>query len=208
MYYNQHDGREHMSPDVYVILDRRPPAPPSWKTWIEGKFPDIVFEIASPSTQKEDVSLAYKGKRALYARLGVREYYVYDPQEEMDPVFQGFESRDERLEPLPLLASKGIYSPLFGAELRPVVMGGSERRPAGRWLRVIDPTTGRPIPLAEEEHDSLQAAEQARREAEQARREAEQARRAEATRAERAEAESQELRVELARRQGTTGERS
>ena len=27
----------------------------SWKTWVQGKFPDIVFEISSSSTHKEDV---------------------------------------------------------------------------------------------------------------------------------------------------------
>src|ERR1700737_2688864 len=70
MYYNQYDGHNHISPDVYVILDRQPPPPPSWKTWIEGKFPDIVFEISSASTQEIDVGVGPKGKIRLYAPLG------------------------------------------------------------------------------------------------------------------------------------------
>ncbi len=56
VYYNRFNGRDNISPDVYVIFDRPPPAPPSWKTWIEGKFPDVVFEITSPSTQANDLS--------------------------------------------------------------------------------------------------------------------------------------------------------
>ncbi len=64
MYFNPHNGREHISPDVYVILDYPPPPPPSWRTWIEGKFPEIVFEITSPSTQDVDVSTTPgRGKR-------------------------------------------------------------------------------------------------------------------------------------------------
>ncbi len=154
MYYNERDGRDHVSPDVYVILDRRPPAPPSWKTWIEGKFPDIVFEISSPSTQDEDVG----PKRALYARLQVREYYIYDPQQETTPAFRGYERRGDRLEPLPPLSSGGIWSPLLDTELRPMAMPETRRRPAGVWLRVLDPLTGQPVEIAEEEHDAYQAA--------------------------------------------------
>src|SRR5215831_5624160 len=30
IYYNPANGREHISPDVYVVFDRDPPAPPKW----------------------------------------------------------------------------------------------------------------------------------------------------------------------------------
>ena len=169
VYYNPANGRDNISPDVYVAFNR-PLAPPSkWQTWVEGGFPDIVFEITSPSTQRQDLSLSSKGKRALYARLGAREYYVYDPQGEMDPVVQGFERRGDRLEPLPPTANGGVYSPLMRAELRPVAMEASGIRLAGVWLRVIDPATGQPIPLAEEEHNSLQEERLAHATAERAR---------------------------------------
>ena len=158
MYYNEHNGWEHISPDVYVIFDRPPLAPPSWKTWVEGKFPDIVFEITSPSTQTQDLSTRPRGKLTLYERLGVREYYVYDPQQEMVPSFYGFESRDGFLEPLAPLASGGIMSPLLGAELRPLVTPHTRRHPAGTWLRILDPGTQQPIQIAPEEHDDFMTA--------------------------------------------------
>jgi len=176
VYYNPANGRDNISPDVYVAFNRPLPPPSKWQTWVEGGFPDIVFEITSPRTQQHDLSLSPKGKRALYAQLGAREYYVYDPQGEMDPMVQGFERRGDRLELLPPLASGGVYSPLLQAELRPVAMEVLGNRPAGVWLRVIDPATGQPVPLAEEEHNSLQAERQARLTAEQARLAAEQAR--------------------------------
>ncbi len=158
VYYNRLNGRDNISPDVYMAFDRPPPGPPKWQTWVEGGFPDVVFEITSPSTQDTDLSDAPDGKRARYARLGAREYYIYDPKQEMAPPFLGFERRGERMEPLPRLASGGIYSPLLGAELRPLAIGQSERRPAGVWLRVIDPATGRPIPIMDEEHRDLEEA--------------------------------------------------
>ena len=159
VYYNPANGRDNISPDVYVIFDVPPPAPPKWETWIEGKFPDIVFEISSPSTQREDLSERPGGKRRVYAEQGAKEYYIYDPQGAMNPPFLGFESRYGRMEPLTPLASGGIMSPLLGTELRPVFMEETPRRPAGTWLRVIDPASGRPVRVAEETHDAFLAAE-------------------------------------------------
>ncbi len=138
--------------------------------------------------------MAQGGKREVYARLRAREYYIYDPEQKMDPPFLGYELRGERLEQMPALPGGGIYSPLLGAELRPVAMGQSERRPVGVWLRVIDPATGQPIPIAEEEHRDLLMArslllqeEQARRAAEERASDETQARRAAEERARQAE---------------------
>jgi Uma2 family endonuclease len=136
LYYNEHNGRDHISPDVYVALDVLPGPRPTWKTWVEGKCPDVVFEITSPSTQDEDLGR----KHALYARLGAREYYIYDPQQELAPPFRGYELRAGVLVSMSPLASGGIFSPLLRVELRPI----------GQFLRVIDPTTGRPRPTIEE----------------------------------------------------------
>ncbi len=130
-------------------------APDKWRTWVEGKFPDIVFEITSPTTRDNDLSEGPRGKRRLYAELGAREYYVYDPLQETQPSFLGFESREGRMAPLPLLPSGGIASPLLGTELRPMAMASVNWHPPGVWLRVIDPRTGEPIPIPEEERQDL-----------------------------------------------------
>jgi Uma2 family endonuclease len=188
LYYNEHNGRDHCSPDVYVALDVTPGNRPTWKTWLEGKCPDIVFEITSPSTQDEDLG----PKRRLYARLGAREYYIYDPQ---GTLFLGYELRVGRMEPLQYLPSGGIASPLLQAELRP----------EGQYLRVLDLQTGQPIPTAGEIEDLYEAArtrldqvEQARREADvRAAREAEERQAAE----ERARQAEEALRAALARLQ-------
>lgn len=203
VYYNPNNGRDNISPDVYVVFDRPPPAPPSWKTWVEGKFPDVVFEITSPTTHAQDLSMRPKGKRRLYAELGAREYYIFDPQQETDPPFLGFTAREGRMEPLSLLPSGGIMSPLLGTELRPVTLPPMDLHPAGTWLRVIDPTTGERIPLPPDEHRDLQMARERLGEEAEARQTAEHARAEAEERAARAEAELQALRALLARGQGT-----
>ena len=48
---------------------------PNFWVWEIGKAPDFALEVASPSTAANDVG----PKRALYERLGVREYWRFDP---------------------------------------------------------------------------------------------------------------------------------
>ena len=164
MYWNPHNGREHVSPDVYMVLDYKPPLPAKWQTWIEGQFPEIVFEISSPSTWRTDVGGRWEDKPALYKRRGVREYYVFDPQAMVQPALRGYGWVDGQWQRYELLASGGLWSPLLGAELRVLPMGENEWRPAGPWLRVLDPATGEPIPVPDEQ---VHLEQQARLEAEQ-----------------------------------------
>jgi hypothetical protein len=128
------------------------------------------------------------------------------------------------MEPLPYTPWGGIASPLLETELRPMLIPGMEWQPAGVWLRIIDPRNGEPIPVADEEHDALRAAreqvaveergrlmaerhaadeEQARLATERHAADEEQARLVADQRVEQAEAELQELRATLARRQST-----
>ena len=161
LYYNPYNKREHLSPDVYVGFDLAPPTTRDvWFTWIEGKAPDIVFEITSPSTQRTDVSAGPRGKRTLYAQLGVREYYVYDPQRVMVPPLRAYTLTQGRLEEASLLPNGGAWSGLLGAELRAEVSIEWER--PGTYLRVIDPTTGAPIHVGEEELQDIRHAAQER----------------------------------------------
>jgi len=146
LYYNQFNGRDHISPDVYVGFDVEPGGRPSWQTWVEGKAPDIVWEISSTSTQDEDIG----HKRALYARLDVQEYYIFDPKGDVQPPFQGYIQREGRLEPASLLASGGIASALLRTELRPVVMAATRDRPAATYLRVVNPATGKLFPVIDQ----------------------------------------------------------
>ncbi len=207
-YYNPYNKRENLSPDVFVALDVAPGPRDVWFTWEEGKCPDVVFEISSPSTGRNDLGTGPKGKLRIYAELGAREYYVYDPQLVMRPILKGFELRQGRFAPLPIDASGGIISPLLRAELRPMPMAGVGDRLPGTYLRVIDARTGQPFPVPEElqhnyeglQHDYVVAQQRLGAE-QQARDEAERARQAAEQRAAQAEAELEQLRAALARQQ-------
>ncbi len=171
MYYTPGNGREHVSADVFATFDVERGIRERWMTWEEGGlFADVVFEISSPSTIKEDLGK----KMRLYARLGVSEYYLYDPQRNNRPPLAGYRLVDGQYEPMTrLVGVEGYRSEALGTELRVI----------GPWLRIIDPATGAPLLIPAELATARDEAEAARDEAESARDEAESARSTAETRA-------------------------
>lgn len=61
-----------VQPDVFVVCDTG-----IVKQWVFGT-PDVIFEIASPSTTLKD----RREKMHLYERFGVKEYFLVDPEAE------------------------------------------------------------------------------------------------------------------------------
>lgn len=170
VYYEQGNPRKQLVPDAFVVKGVAVQRRRIYKTWIEGKGPDVVIETTSRKSRRKDTL----DKPRLYAQLGVKEYFLFDPdQEYLDPPLQGHrlaESDYERIEPD---SDGGLLSRELGPRLR--VESGS--------LQFYRADTGERL---------LAPVERANREAEALRREAE-ARRA-------AEAEVARLREELARR--------
>ena len=66
-----------VAPDVAVFKGVSRRSIRSWRVGKSGPAPQVVFEIASEETWKKD--LAEKPLR--YARMGVQEYFAYDPHE-------------------------------------------------------------------------------------------------------------------------------
>jgi Uma2 family endonuclease len=161
MYYTPGNGWDHVSADVFVTLDVERGIRECWKTWEEGdRFADVVFEISSPSTIKEDLGK----KMRLYARLGVGEYYLYDPQRNNRPPLAGYRLVHGQYEPLPCLVGvEGYRSQMLGTELRVI----------GPWLRVIDPVSGAPVLIPAELEAARDQAQAARDQAQAARDQAE-----------------------------------
>ena len=92
LYYEEGNPRASVVPDVFVVLGavkdelREGGWRETYKLWEEPKGPDFVLEVTSPSMRRQD----QVRKRALYATLGVREYFLYDPKGEyLDPPLQG-----------------------------------------------------------------------------------------------------------------------
>jgi hypothetical protein len=76
----------------------------------------------------------------------------------VQPALQGYGWEGGQWVRRALLPSGGLWSPLLEAELRAQAMTEMGQRPAGVWLRVLDPETGEPIPLAAEEVVQAEAA--------------------------------------------------
>lgn len=66
------------APDVYVAFGRPKGDRPSYQVWEEGGiFPQVVFEVLSPSNTVQEMGR----KRVFYDRYGAEEYYILDPDE-------------------------------------------------------------------------------------------------------------------------------
>ena len=77
--YDITDGNRRVGPDLFIAFDVnsagiREGLPNFW-IWETGKGPDFVMEVASPSTAEHDLGW----KRELYQRLGIQEYWRFDP---------------------------------------------------------------------------------------------------------------------------------
>ncbi len=199
--YDPADLNVRVSPDVYLAFGVDAQAIRQRKLylpWEVGKPPDWVLEIASASTGRADVGR----KRDIYARIGVPEYWRFDPSEQGEYHGQrlagdrlvGGEYRPIELTMAPDDLLKG-YSEVLGLSLCW----------AGGWPRLYDPATESYLPNWREERAARQAerdAYEAHVAVEQAGRLAERAaRRAERVAREVAEARIRQLEAELRRRQ-------
>lgn len=105
MYYVEGDPRKCVSPDVFVTFGLlREPSPGVWKTWEEGKFADFVLEVTSKTTRERDEG----EKHRIYQRLGVTEYWQFDPTGDyLDPPLKGHRlNPNGTYEPVPLATSR------------------------------------------------------------------------------------------------------
>jgi len=182
-YRDEARERKSVSPDILVVFGIEKKRRRIYKLEDEGKAPDLVIELTSPNTKSEDLGI----KRYVYASMGVREYFLFDPfAEALKPALRGF-----RLD-------GGEYSPMMGSHLYSEVLG-LDLRVEDDQLRLYDLKTGERLRTPEEAEDERRAEQTARRAAE-AKAEKELAVRqiAEAKAAE-AEAENVRLREELAK---------
>ncbi len=180
-----------VAPDLFVVQGVAKGERRAYKLWEEGQPPTVVFEITSRGSRLEDLGT----KRALYAMLGVREYFLSDPLGEyLRPPLQGYRLREGEYERV-LSGDKG--------ELASLALSFELRVEEGQ-LRVVNPATGERL-LTPAEAQAARRAEAEARQAEATAREAEAAaRQAAEARAALAESELERLRAELARLRGET----
>ena len=152
VYYEERNPRVSVAPDVFVVFGVEKRRRLNYKLWEEGRAPAFVLEVASPSTWREDVG----PKRSVYARLGVREYWQYDPLGEHLPArLQG-----ERLTPSGYVRQPAATAPDGTLALRSETLGLELRAAPGREMRFRDPVTGVDLRSHDEEAEGrLQEAE-------------------------------------------------
>ena len=117
LYYEEGNPRAVVAPDVFVVKGVPNHRRRTYRLWEAPKGPDFVLEVTSRSTWRED----QVSKPELYARLGVREYWQYDPTGDyLEPALQGAELRGGRYEALPAQQEGGLLvmsSAVLGLEL-------------------------------------------------------------------------------------------
>ena len=158
IYYEEGNPRASVAPDVFVAFGVEDRERMSYRVWEEGKGPDFVLEVASPSTWQEDVGR----KRDVYAELGVKEYWIYDPTgEHLKEALWGYRLAGGGYERQPLVESvdgtQSLYSETLGLDLW--AKGGK--------MRFRDPETGLDLLSHDEEHDRAEREAAARRAAEE-----------------------------------------
>ena len=163
LYYRQGDPATSVAPDLMVSFDMRMLGLPSYKLWEVGKPPEFVLEVSSQSSRELDRTK----KVELYAGLGVREYFVFDPG---DPEDLG-DGQDGKLAGYRLWGRKYVESGESsdrGRELESEELG-LLLRPEGKLVRFRDPVTGKDLPLHQEETEGRIEAEERQAEAERER---------------------------------------
>ena len=151
----QRGGRRRV-PDLLIAFDVAPELYEEQNGYViadQGKPPDFILEVASPSTARVDTV----DKREEYAELGVSEYWRFD---------HTGESHGTRLAGDRLVGDR--YEPIAIVELESEVLQG-ESDVLGLWLRWdhgglgwIDPATGEHIPTFDSEREGRLAERAAR----------------------------------------------
>jgi len=156
LFYERGNRRRHVSPDVFVVKGVPKHRRPNYLLW-EEKNPDVVIELTSSSTRREDVDAKFRLYRDT---LKVKEYFLFDPYGDyLDPPLQGYRLRAGQYHAIRAVGGR-LPSRALGLHL--------ERD--GEELRLYDPVAQGWLPTPEE---LVIQAEAARQQSEAALREAE-----------------------------------
>lgn len=149
IYYVEDDNRKNVAPDVFVVRGvgkrlgeqmRR-----VYKLWEEGVAPCVVIEVTSSGTKNEDL----QRKKLLYAQLGVKEYFIFDPEYRyLKPPFRAYRlSGNQYVEQA--ITKRRVRSEELDLDLVNT----------GETLRLYDPVTEKFLPTPEEEFAARRQAE-------------------------------------------------
>lgn len=134
--YDAENPLKWYAPDVLVAFDVENHERTSYHLPTEKIMPQVVFEVASAFTAGNDLGNKY----ADYARLGVEEYYLLDPDRSLLPdTLIAYQLQNSKLLPVPM-KDKRIFSPRLGLEI--IDTGDS--------FRLFDPQNSEPLHTPQE----------------------------------------------------------
>ena len=156
VYYVEGKPSNYIVPDDFVVKDCDPRRRRTFKIWEEGRVPNVVFEITSYGSRRED----RVHKPQIYASIGVQEYFLYDPTDEyLEPPLRGFRLEGGEYLPIEPDKSGSLRSDELGVLLR--LVDGE--------LVMIDSKSGKVLMTRAEAAEAARDAAQAARDAAQAR---------------------------------------
>lgn len=111
-YPREGDNKTRIAPDVLVVFGRPQVDRGAYLQWREdGIAPQVVFEVLSPGNTFAEMTRKY----SFYARFGVEEYYLYDPDR---AELSGWVRREGELQPVESMG--GGVSPWLGVRETPM----------------------------------------------------------------------------------------
>jgi Uma2 family endonuclease len=178
--------REHYKgPDIFFVSGVEPGIRDYWVTWEEGRYPEVIVELISMSTEKKDRGT----NKDLYEQtFRTPEYFLYDPKKEK---LEGFRLRGGpagrgRYREIPATAEGRLWSEQLQAYLG--LWRGTYEGETDTWVRLFD-RQGRLLPTSDESKE--ERAEQAeQREEEERKQKLEERQRAQLAEQRAAEAEA------------------
>lgn len=139
---NVYNPKRYRGPDVFYVggVERRERK--AWVSWHEdGRLPDVIFEMLSPSTAKNDRTV----KKDLYARtFRTPEYFLYDPDHK---VLEGYRLAGDLYQPIPPDAQGRLWSEQLGLAVG--VWQGIFLAQEADWVRLFH-RDGRVVPTEAE----------------------------------------------------------
>jgi len=113
IYYVEGNPYKWFAPDILIAFGAGNHERGVYKIWQEKVFPQVVFEVTSDRTWKNDVD----DKLKLYEQLGAEEYYILDSEFKYLPApLMAFRRENKKLLPLPISDDR-IFSPRLNLEI-------------------------------------------------------------------------------------------
>ncbi len=154
LFYEKGHPETFVVPDVFVAWGVQKKPRRNYLLWQEHAVPRLTIEVTSELSKGKDLSF----KKDLYERLGVEEYFLFDPYREyLRPPLQGYRLDGRRYRRIPEEADGSLLSTTLGVAIR-----NNEFR-----LLLTDLATGVPLLRPQEMAAAHRESEEARRQAEE-----------------------------------------